>query len=103
MTSPSAVFGESLIGRRREELDTPPLLLDLDAFEWNIANMSAFLKEWRRGIRPHGEMHKSPDIGKALVKAGAAGSCGRSVNRYDAIHCLRGDRVEAVSPVAACG
>ena len=76
----------------RDDIPTPALLLDLDAFEWNIAKMSSFLKDRRRGFRPHGKTHKSPDIAKALVKAGALGSCVAKLSEAEtfAKHGIRG-------------
>ena len=76
----------------RDDIPTPALLLDLDAFEWNVAKMSSFLKERRRGFRPHGKTHKSPDIAKALVKAGALGSCAAKLSEAEtfAKHGIRG-------------
>jgi D-serine deaminase-like pyridoxal phosphate-dependent protein len=59
----------------RADIPTPALVLDLDAFEWNIAKMAGHLRERRKGFRPHGKTHKCPEIAKALVKAGAVGSC----------------------------
>jgi D-serine deaminase-like pyridoxal phosphate-dependent protein len=59
----------------RDDIPTPALLLDLDAFEWNVAKMAARLKERGRGFRPHGKTHKCPEVAKALAKAGASGSC----------------------------
>lgn len=76
----------------RDDIPTPALLLDLEGFEWNIARMSSFLKERRRGFRPHGKTHKSPDIAKALVKAGATGSCAAKLSEAEtfAKHGIRG-------------
>ena len=59
----------------REDVPTPALLLDLDAFEANVTRMAAHLKARGKGFRPHGKTHKCPRIAQALVKAGAVGSC----------------------------
>jgi D-serine deaminase-like pyridoxal phosphate-dependent protein len=68
----------------RDDIPTPALLLDLDAFDWNVAKMASLLKERRRGFRPHGKTHKCPAIAKALVKAGAAGSCAAKLSEAEA-------------------
>ena len=60
---------------RRADIPTPALVLDLDAFEWNVAKMAGHLKARGKGFRPHGKTHKCPEIARALVRAGAAGSC----------------------------
>ena len=59
----------------RADIPTPALLLDLDAFESNIAKMAAHLKARGKAFRPHGKTHKCPDVAKALIEAGAIGSC----------------------------
>ena len=59
----------------RDDIATPALLLDLDAFEGNVKKMAAHLKDRKKAFRPHGKTHKCPEIAKALVRAGAVGSC----------------------------
>jgi D-serine deaminase-like pyridoxal phosphate-dependent protein len=61
--------------RHRDEIPTPALLLDLDAFEWNVAAMARHLRERGRAFRPHGKTHKCPEIARRLIQAGAVG-CG---------------------------
>jgi D-serine deaminase-like pyridoxal phosphate-dependent protein len=67
----------------RDDIPTPALLLDLDAFEWNVAKMAKLLKDRRRGFRPHGKTHKCPDIGKALIAAGATGACAAKLSEAE--------------------
>ena len=59
----------------RDEIPTPALLLDLDAFESNIATMTGYLRARSRGFRPHGKTHKCPAIARILIDAGAIGIC----------------------------
>jgi D-serine deaminase-like pyridoxal phosphate-dependent protein len=59
----------------RGDVPTPALLLDLDAFEDNIAKMASHLKARHKAFRPHGKTHKCPDVARALINAGAVGSC----------------------------
>jgi D-serine deaminase-like pyridoxal phosphate-dependent protein len=59
----------------RGDVPTPALLLDLDAFEDNIAKMAAHLKARQKAFRPHGKTHKCPEVAKALLQAGAIGCC----------------------------
>lgn len=75
-----AVEGGRLL---RDDIPTPALLLDLDAFEWNVAKMAALLKARTRGFRPHGKTHKCPAVAKALVKAGASGSCAAKLSEAE--------------------
>src|SRR6478609_7962867 len=59
----------------RGDIPTPALLLDLDAFDSNIAKMAAHLKARNKGFRPHGKTHKCPEVARALIRAGAIGCC----------------------------
>lgn len=59
----------------RDEIPTPALLLDLDAFESNIDRMAAHLRARSKGFRPHGKTHKCPEVARALIRAGAVGIC----------------------------
>ena len=61
--------------QHRGDIPTPALILDLDQFDANVAKMAAHLKARGKAFRPHGKTHKCPDIAKALIKAGAVGSC----------------------------
>jgi D-serine deaminase-like pyridoxal phosphate-dependent protein len=63
----------SPIGRPLDELDTPALLLDLAAFEHNVALMSQTLRERGVAWRPHAKAFKCPAIAHALRRAGAIG------------------------------
>jgi D-serine deaminase-like pyridoxal phosphate-dependent protein len=62
------------IGRRRDELITPALVLDVDAAQRNIDRMASELKQLGRAtIRPHYKTHKSPDLARRQLQAGAGG------------------------------
>jgi D-serine deaminase-like pyridoxal phosphate-dependent protein len=59
----------------RNDLPTPALLLDLDAFEANTQAMVQHVQRYKRALRPHGKTHKCPEIAKLLIRAGAVGAC----------------------------
>ena len=67
----------ALIGQpgSRQALDTPALLLDLDALERNIAAMAASARATGVGLRPHAKTHKSARIAGLQIAAGALGIC----------------------------
>ena len=66
-------YGEA-IGQRREELVTPALVLDIDAAQRNIDHMAGALKQLGEAtIRPHYKTHKSPDLARRQLQAGAGG------------------------------
>ena len=62
------------IGMAESEIQTPCLVLDLDALERNIAKMGQFAKDMGVRHRVHGKMHKSVDV--ALLQERLGGSCG---------------------------
>lgn len=55
------------------DLDTPCLLLDLDAVEHNIATMQASLAGTGVALRPHFKTPKCPQVAKMQLEAGAIG------------------------------
>jgi D-serine deaminase-like pyridoxal phosphate-dependent protein len=61
------------IGRDVRELPTPMLLLDLHAAQRNIERMAGGVAERGCAIRPHIKAHKSPDLSRRQVEAGAIG------------------------------
>ena len=66
-----------LIGRRgsRRALSTPALVLDLDRLEHNIAYLADYLRTAGHGLRPVAKIHKSVQIAKLQMAAGALGQC----------------------------
>ena len=66
-----------LIGQQggRRSLNTPVLLIDLDAFEKNVADMAAYTKASGVRLRPHAKTHKCAEIARRQVAAGAVGVC----------------------------
>jgi D-serine deaminase-like pyridoxal phosphate-dependent protein len=65
------------------EVDTPALVLDLDAFERNLAAMAEAARELR--LRPHAKCHKTPEIAKRQIAAGAVGVCCQKVSEAEAM------------------
>jgi D-serine deaminase-like pyridoxal phosphate-dependent protein len=63
----------SAIGRHRHDLVTPALILDLPAARRNITKMADRLKTMPARIRPHVKVHKSPELARMQVDAGAIG------------------------------
>ena len=73
------------IGMRLEDVDTPALILDLDAFERNIAKMAAFAASAGVRLRPHAKTHKCPAIALRQIAAGAVGQCVQKVGEAEAL------------------
>ena len=61
------------IGRARDELATPALLLDLDTLRTNLAVMAAGMQGVATTLRAHVKVHKSPHIARLQVEHGAIG------------------------------
>jgi D-serine deaminase-like pyridoxal phosphate-dependent protein len=61
------------VGAAVDQLETPCLVVDLDAFERNIEKMSAYCRSNGVAWRPHSKCHKSPAIAHKLIEAGAVG------------------------------
>ena len=66
---------QALIGKPVAVIDTPSLVIDLDAMERNLAGMAAFARHHKVKLRPHAKMHKSAALALMQIKAGAAGVC----------------------------
>ncbi len=64
-----------LATRIAPEVDTPALLLDIEQTENNIAMLQAQATRAGVKLRPHAKAHKSTDIGRLQIAAGAAGLC----------------------------
>jgi len=59
----------------RAELPTPALIVDLAALERNIARMAEFAAARGIALRPHAKTHKSGEIARRQIAAGAVGIC----------------------------
>src|SRR3981081_971530 len=66
-------------GMREDEIDTPALLIDLDAFEYNRDPSAALLAPTGVKLRAHAKTHKSPVIAKLQMARGAVGQCVQKV------------------------
>jgi D-serine deaminase-like pyridoxal phosphate-dependent protein len=83
----------------RAKLSTPVLLLDLDAFDRNIAAMAAHTRTFGINLRPHSKGGKSIAIARRQMAAGAIGICCTTVGEAEVI---AGSGIEGVlitSPV----
>jgi len=69
----------------RDRLNTPALLLDLDALERNIAAMAAFARAHGVALRPHSKTHKSVEIARRQIAAGAVGICCATLGEAEVI------------------
>jgi D-serine deaminase-like pyridoxal phosphate-dependent protein len=56
-----------------EELPTPAVLIGLDVLERNVAAMQADARAAGVKLRPHAKTHKSPEVARLQLAAGAVG------------------------------
>ncbi|MBF9046563.1 DSD1 family PLP-dependent enzyme [Rhodobacterales bacterium LSUCC0031] len=74
----------ALPGMDEAEIQTPCLILDLDALERNIKKMGDYAKAHGMRHRVHGKMHKSVDVAKLQVElGGACGVCCQKVSEAE--------------------
>ncbi len=82
MTPPPAV-----VGMPADQIDTPALILDLDAFERNMALMPKLMAAASGGrpirLRPHAKCHKSVAIAHRQAAFGAIGQCVQKVGEAE--------------------
>ncbi|GAA0839368.1 DSD1 family PLP-dependent enzyme [Marinobacter szutsaonensis] len=72
------------IGMDESEIQTPCLVLDLDALEYNIKKMGEYAKAHGMRHRIHGKMHKSVDIARLQERlGGAVGVCCQKVSEAE--------------------
>jgi len=90
-----------LIGRQggRRDMATPALVVDLDALDRNIATMAAFAKKAGVALRPHAKTHKSVEIARRQIAAGAVGVCCAKLGEAEALAAGGIDNILITSPV----
>ncbi len=72
------------IGMDESEIQTPCLVLDLDALERNITKMGDYAKTHGMRHRVHGKMHKSVDVAKLQERlGGSVGVCCQKVSEAE--------------------
>jgi D-serine deaminase-like pyridoxal phosphate-dependent protein len=64
-----------LMGQPVNDIDTPALVIDIDAMKRNIGRLAEFAKKHSIRWRPHAKMHKSAALARMQIKAGAVGVC----------------------------
>ncbi len=79
-TRPPAEIGMSL-----DEVDTPALVIDLDAFERNLRRLPEQIAGHPVKARPHAKTHKCPVIALKQVELGAVGVCVQKVSEAEAM------------------
>lgn len=94
---------DHLIGQQgsRADLNTPVLVLDVDALDRNIQRMAALAANHGVALRPHAKTHKSVDIALRQKKAGAVGVCCAKIGEAEVLAEGGVAGILITSPVAA--
>ncbi|WP_096698595.1 DSD1 family PLP-dependent enzyme [Polaromonas sp. AER18D-145] len=91
-----------LLGRPAAAIDTPALVIDLDAMERNLDRMAAFAAQHGVMLRPHAKMHKSATLARLQMARGAVGVCVQKTSEAEALAALGVNNIyisnEVVSP-----
>jgi 3-hydroxy-D-aspartate aldolase len=92
-----------LIGQQgsRAALNTPVLVLDVDALDRNIAIMADLAAAGGVALRPHAKTHKSVDIARRQIAAGAVGQCVAKIGEAEVLADGGVTGLLITSPVAA--
>ncbi|MBS1882257.1 MAG: alanine racemase [Actinobacteria bacterium] len=113
MRAGAAVEGE--VGRAVGELETPALTVDLDRLEANVARAAAYAREHGLALHPHAKTHKTAEIARLQLAAGAAGitvakseeaalfaaaGCGRLLAHYPPVGPEKVERLVGVAAAA---
>ncbi|MCJ9674846.1 alanine racemase, partial [Neorhizobium sp. SHOUNA12B] len=74
------------IGDKIADIQTPALIIDLDAFERNVARMKDHAEAMGVRLRPHAKTHKSADVALyQIANGGAVGICCQKVSEAEAL------------------
>jgi len=80
-----AIAAPASVGTPLDDIDTPALVVDLDALEGNIARMAQAMERSPARLRPHAKSHKCAEIARRQIAAGAVGVCAQKVSEAEAL------------------
>lgn len=73
------------VGDPVERIDTPALVIDLDAMQRNLARMADAARAHGLRLRPHAKMHRCSAVAALQVQAGAVGVCVQKTGEAEAM------------------
>ena len=85
MKTPPGEDLKKLVGQPVAAIDTPALVVDLDAMQRNLSRMAEFARKHGVMWRPHAKMHKSSALAKLQMQAGAVGVCVQKTSEAEAM------------------
>ena len=100
----SEVFAltRALVGQpgSRGRIPTPAAVLDLDAFERNVAKMAGRARAAGLALRPHAKSHKCAALARRQIAAGAVGICCAKLAEAEAMAAAGVASILVTSPIA---
>lgn len=87
----------------RSDIPTPALILDRIALDRNIARMAEFAAAHGLALRPHAKTHKSAEIARRQIAAGAVGVCCAKLAEAEALAAEGIADILITSPVVSPG
>lgn len=99
---PHVAAALALIGQpgSREQIPTPAAVLDLDAFDRNVAKMTRRAAAAGLALRPHSKSHKCATLAHRQISAGAVGICCAKLAEAEAMAAAGVGAILVTSPVA---
>ncbi len=94
-------INSSLVGvpGSRDRMATPALVIDLPAFEANLAAMAEHCNVHGLKLRPHAKTHKCAEIARRQIAAGALGVCCAKLGEAEALGAEGIDGILLTSPI----
>ena len=83
----------------RQKIATPAAVLDLDAFERNVAKMAGRAKAAGLALRPHSKSHKCSALAQRQMAAGAVGICCAKLAEAEAMAAAGIPAILVTSPI----
>ncbi len=71
--------------KKKCDLDTPCLVLDLTVLERNLQKMQGSVNRAGKTLRPHAKTHKCSSLARMQIEIGASGICVAKVSEADAL------------------
>ena len=87
----------------RAAIPTPAAVLDLDAFDRNVALMAGRAKAAGLALRPHAKSHKCSASARRQIEAGAVGVCCAKLAEAEALAAAGIGAILVTSPIAGAG
>ncbi len=99
---PHVAFALSVVGQpgSRDLIPTPAALIDLDAFDRNVAKMAERAAKAGLALRPHAKSHKCAALIRRQIAAGAVGVCCAKLAEAEALAAAGIGQILVTSPIA---